>query len=72
MLLDMSSYTHLLSFMSYVVCSCLWQVIVERLIGYLRGCSDEHVRKHIATNVAELAERYAPDTTWFIGIMAEV
>ncbi|KAI8465281.1 MAG: AP-4 complex subunit epsilon-1 [Monoraphidium minutum] len=48
------------------------QVIVERLMLYLKGCTDEHVRRDIATKVCTLAERYAPDTTWFISTMAEV
>ncbi len=47
-------------------------VIVERMALYLRGCTDEHVRRDIATKICTLAERYAPDTTWFIKTMAEV
>jgi hypothetical protein len=30
------------------------------------------LRRHIAGQVVELAEKYAPDTTWFLRVMAEV
>jgi AP-4 complex subunit epsilon-1 len=47
-------------------------VVVDRLLAFLRGCADEHIRGSIATKVAGLAEKYAPDTEWFITVMAEV
>ena len=48
------------------------QVIVERMMSYLRSVSDEHIRKDIVRRVSELAEKYAPDPHWFIGVMSEV
>ncbi len=34
--------------------------------------ADDVLRRHIAGQVAELAERYAPDASWFVATMAEV
>ncbi|KAF8060347.1 AP-4 complex subunit epsilon [Scenedesmus sp. PABB004] len=51
------------------------QVVVERLMDFLRSSAcggDDTLRRHIAGQVAELAEKYAPDTAWFVGVMAEV
>lgn len=33
---------------------------------------DEVLRRHIAGQIVELAEKYAPDTAWYIRSMAEV
>lgn len=33
---------------------------------------DEVLRRHIAGQVVELAEKYAPDTAWYIRVMAQV
>ncbi|KAF6264582.1 ARM repeat-containing protein [Scenedesmus sp. NREL 46B-D3] len=51
------------------------QVVVERLMAFLRSSAcggDELLRRHISGQVVDLAEKYAPDTTWFVGVMAEV
>jgi hypothetical protein len=51
------------------------QVVVERLMAFLRSTAcggDELLRRHIAGQIVDLAEKYAPDTTWFVGVMAEV
>jgi hypothetical protein len=51
------------------------QVVVERLMAFLRSTScggDEVLRRHIASQIVELAEKYAPDTAWYIRVMAEV
>lgn len=51
------------------------QVVVERLMAFLRSTScggDEMMRRHIAGQIVELAEKYAPDTSWYIRVMAEV
>ncbi len=51
------------------------QVVVERLMAFLRSAScggDEVMRRHIAGQIVELAEKYAPDTSWYIRVMAEV
>jgi hypothetical protein len=53
----------------------LVQVVVERLMAFLRSTScggDEVMRRHIAGQIVELAEKYAPDTAWYIRVMAEV
>eukprot|EP00775_Hariotina_reticulata_P003095 gene3095-3374_t len=51
------------------------QVVVERLMSFLRSPScaaDELLRRRVAGQVVDLAEKYAPDITWFIKVMAEV
>eukprot|EP00798_Chlamydomonas_sp_ICE-L_P014262 gene14262-20235_t len=48
------------------------EVIVEKMLSYLRGATDEHIRRDIARKVSELAERYAPSPKWFIAIVSEV
>eukprot|EP00199_Chlamydomonas_sp_CCMP681_P000084 CAMPEP_0119112054 /NCGR_PEP_ID=MMETSP1180-20130426/38536_1 /TAXON_ID=3052 ORGANISM="Chlamydomonas cf sp, Strain CCMP681" /NCGR_SAMPLE_ID=MMETSP1180 /ASSEMBLY_ACC=CAM_ASM_000741 /LENGTH=978 /DNA_ID=CAMNT_0007099373 /DNA_START=53 /DNA_END=2989 /DNA_ORIENTATION=+ len=48
------------------------EVIVERMMGYLRTVSDDHIKRDIARKVAELAERYAPSPSWFIRVVSEV
>ncbi|WIA23806.1 hypothetical protein OEZ85_013480 [Tetradesmus obliquus] len=50
-------------------------VVVERLMAFLRSTAcggDELLRRHIAGQVVSLAEKYAPDTAWFVRVMAEV
>ncbi|KAF5840736.1 adaptin N terminal region-domain-containing protein [Dunaliella salina] len=48
------------------------EVIVERMMGYLRTSIDEHIRRDISRKVSELAERYAPSPTWFMTVISEV
>ncbi|GAX83960.1 hypothetical protein CEUSTIGMA_g11384.t1 [Chlamydomonas eustigma] len=48
------------------------EVIVERMMSYLRTTTDEHIKKDIVRRVSELAERYAPSPTWFIAVVSEV
>lgn len=48
------------------------EVIVEKMMNYLRTATDEHIKRDIARKVSELAERYAPDPSWFIGVVSEV
>lgn len=55
--------------------NAILQVVVERLMAFLRSTScggDEMMRRHIAGQIVELAEKYAPDTSWYIRVMAEV
>lgn len=47
-------------------------VIVEKMLDFLRGCSDEHTVIHLVGKVAELAEKFAPDNSWFIQTMNDV
>lgn len=45
---------------------------MEKLIQYLKTCSDEHVSKDICSRISDLAERYAPDTLWYVETMIEM
>eukprot|EP00899_Mesostigma_viride_P027947 jgi/Mesvir1/8337/Mv12598-RA.1 len=45
------------------------EVIVERMIAYMRSTTDTHTRAEIIGRVDELAERYAPNNEWFIQTM---
>ncbi|XP_067293363.1 AP-4 complex subunit epsilon-1 [Pseudorasbora parva] len=47
-------------------------VIVEKMLDFLRECSDEHTVIHLVGKVAELAEKFAPDNSWFIQTMSDV
>lgn len=47
-------------------------VIVEKMLDFLRSSSDEHTIIHLAGKVAELAEKFAPDNSWFIQTMNDV
>ncbi|XP_026110031.1 AP-4 complex subunit epsilon-1-like [Carassius auratus] len=44
-------------------------VIVEKMLDFLRGCNDEHTIIHLVGKVSELAEKFAPDNSWFIQTM---
>lgn len=46
--------------------------MVDKLIQYLHTCSDEHILNDICQRVSELAERYAPDTLWYVETMIEM
>ena len=45
------------------------QVIVEKMLDYLRTSGDEMQKADVAKRIGELAERFAPDTQWFIDTM---
>ncbi|XDV53416.1 hypothetical protein PO909_021918 [Leuciscus waleckii] len=47
-------------------------VIVEKMLDFLRGCKDEHTIIHLVGKVAELAEKYPSDNSWFIQTMNDV
>ncbi|XP_052397551.1 AP-4 complex subunit epsilon-1-like isoform X1 [Carassius gibelio] len=47
-------------------------VIVEKMLDFLHGCNDEHTIIHLVGKVAELAEKFAPDNSWFIQTMNDV
>ncbi|EFJ52222.1 hypothetical protein VOLCADRAFT_87158 [Volvox carteri f. nagariensis] len=47
-------------------------VIVDKMMGYLGSCTDEHIRKDIVRKVCDLAERYAPSPAWFVTTISEV
>ncbi|CAL8463047.1 g2581 [Coccomyxa elongata] len=48
------------------------EVIVEKLLDYLRTASDDGQKAEVAKRIGELAERFAPDTQWFIDTMNKV
>jgi AP-4 complex subunit epsilon-1 len=47
-------------------------VITEKMIAYLRKTSDEFVKVDLVTKITELAEKFAPDNSWFIECMNSV
>lgn len=48
------------------------EVIVEKMVEYLRSTTDEVAKADVCGRISELAESYAPDTTWFIHTMNQV
>ena len=48
------------------------QVIVEKMIEYLRTTTDDIQKADVVKRLGELAERFAPDTQWFIDTMNQV
>ena len=45
-------------------------VIVGRMLDFVRGCGDAVVKADTVAKVAELAERYAPSSAWFMATMS--
>ena len=39
------------------------------MIEYLRGVTDDVAKADVVLRISDLAERYAPDTQWFIDTM---
>eukprot|EP00210_Caulerpa_lentillifera_P001535 g1473.t1 len=48
------------------------EIVVQKLIQYLRSCSDKHIQYDICSKVTDLAERYAPDRFWYVEMMFEM
>lgn len=48
------------------------EVIVERMISYMKSLTDSHYKTEIASRCIELAERFAPSNQWFIQTMNQV
>ncbi len=48
------------------------QVIVEKMVEYLRSVTDDVAKADVVQRIGDLAERYAPDTQWFIDTMNQV
>lgn len=42
------------------------------MIEYLRGTTDEVTKTDVVRRIGELAERFAPDTQWFLDTMNQV
>lgn len=47
-------------------------MIVEKMVEYLRGVTDDVAKADVVQRISDLAERYAPDTQWFIDTMNQV
>ena len=45
------------------------QVIVEKMMDYLRATSDDVQKLDAVKRIHELAERFAPDMQWFLDTM---
>ena len=53
--------------------ACIWvQVIAEKMMEYLRSVTDDTQKLDAVMRIHELAERFAPDTQWFLDIMTQV
>ncbi|KAI5077093.1 hypothetical protein GOP47_0006917 [Adiantum capillus-veneris] len=48
------------------------EVIVDRMISYMKSLTDAHNKTDIASRCIELAERFAPSNQWFIQTMNQV
>ena len=48
------------------------QVIVDKMVEYLRGTTDEVRKADAVKRIADLAEKFAPDSQWYIEIMNQV
>ncbi|XP_051484452.1 AP-4 complex subunit epsilon-1 [Apus apus] len=47
-------------------------VIVQKMLDYLKECKEEYAVISLVGKIAELAEKYAPDSEWFIQTMNAV
>lgn len=48
------------------------ETVCEKLLSYLKSTTDSYFRTELVDRITELAERYAPDNTWFILTINEV
>ncbi|XP_022795045.1 AP-4 complex subunit epsilon-like [Stylophora pistillata] len=48
------------------------ETVCEKLLSYLKSTTDSYFRTELVDRTTELAERYAPDNTWFILTINEV
>lgn len=48
------------------------QVIVDKMVEYLRGTTDDVRKADVVKRIADLAESFAPDSQWYIDIMNQV
>uniref|UniRef100_A0A7S3UCP7 Clathrin/coatomer adaptor adaptin-like N-terminal domain-containing protein n=1 Tax=Picocystis salinarum TaxID=88271 RepID=A0A7S3UCP7_9CHLO len=47
-------------------------VIVERMLEFLHGITDEVVKRDIVSRVSALVERFSPDDSWFLSTMNRI
>jgi len=46
------------------------KVIVDKLLGILKSTSiDQHLKSELVVNISALAEKYAPDSRWYLRVM---
>lgn len=45
---------------------------MDKMVDYLRTTSDEVTKTEVVKRIGELAERFAPDTQWFLDTMNQV
>lgn len=45
---------------------------MEKMLEYLRAVTDDVAKGDVVQRISDLAERYAPDTFWFIETMNRV
>jgi len=43
------------------------EFICEKLLSFLLSTSDEFLRKDLTNQITQIAERYAPSNTWYVG-----
>ena len=48
------------------------QVIVEKLLQFLRKTMDKFLRKDLVKRISELAERYSPNNMWYVRTMTSM
>lgn len=48
------------------------EVIVDRLVANLRDAVDVFLRQDLVDRISEVAERFAPSTTWYVQVMTQV
>mmetsp|Transcript_47898 Transcript_47898/g.89251 ORF Transcript_47898/g.89251 Transcript_47898/m.89251 type:complete len:978 (-) Transcript_47898:454-3387(-) len=48
------------------------EVIVDKMVAFLKTTSDPHVKEDTVTKVISLAERYAPSNQWFVRTVNDV
>ena len=45
---------------------------MDKMVDYLRTTNDEVTKTEVVKRIGELAERFAPDTQWFLDTMNQV
>lgn len=48
------------------------EVIVQRLVKYLSGSTDQFLRRELVRNICDLAERYSTGAQWYVSTMNKI
>lgn len=48
------------------------EVVVEKLIGFLKGAQDKFLRQDLVERICQLAERFAPSNIWYVRTVTKV